>query len=109
MKYERICVLSNENNKFTFCRTNLNNRFSSTHLKEQFDFMVERAKKTHLFMSESIQPQKVGSIVEANFPKDAEGRVYHLGVKRGEGVYYFHLLISHSYKKKTKLTDPRIF
>jgi hypothetical protein len=54
--------------------------------------MVDRTKETHLFVSESIQLQKVGSIVEANFPKDAEGRVYHLGVKRGEGVYQHHLL-----------------
>lgn len=27
---------------------------------------------------------KVGNLSDANFPKDAEGRVYHLGVKRGE-------------------------
>jgi len=29
-------------------------------------------------------PEKTGSILDANFPRDAEGRVYHLGVKRGE-------------------------
>jgi len=28
--------------------------------------------------------QKVGNLKDANFPKDVEGRVYHLGVKRGE-------------------------
>jgi len=27
---------------------------------------------------------KVGDMKDANFPKDSEGRVYHLGVKRGE-------------------------
>lgn len=31
------------------------------------------------------EQQKVGSIVDANFPQDAEGRVYHVGVKKGEG------------------------
>jgi hypothetical protein len=38
-------------------------------------------------MSSIKQPeqQKVGSIVDANFPHDAEGRVYHVGVKKGEG------------------------
>jgi uridine phosphorylase len=50
--------------------------------------MVERVSQPQGLMSDFanvlIQPQKVGSIVEANFPKDAEGRVYHLGVKRGE-------------------------
>ncbi|ELR21379.1 uncharacterized protein ACA1_183130 [Acanthamoeba castellanii str. Neff] len=32
----------------------------------------------------SIDPKKVGDLSNANFPMDAEGRVYHLGVKAGE-------------------------
>jgi len=31
-----------------------------------------------------VHLHKVGSCTDANFPKDEEGRVYHIGVKRGE-------------------------
>eukprot|EP01089_Gocevia_fonbrunei_P014196 TRINITY_DN3831_c0_g1_i1.p1 TRINITY_DN3831_c0_g1~~TRINITY_DN3831_c0_g1_i1.p1 ORF type:complete len:315 (+),score=82.98 TRINITY_DN3831_c0_g1_i1:181-1125(+) len=31
-----------------------------------------------------VVPKKLGDLHDANFPIDAEGRVYHLGVKRGE-------------------------
>jgi hypothetical protein len=57
---------------------------------------MDQAKGGHSSMTDVsnilVQPQKVGSIVEANFPKDAEGRVYHLAAKRGEGVFH---LFSH--------------
>ena len=29
---------------------------------------------------------KLDHLQDANFPRDPEGRVYHLGVKRGEGI-----------------------
>ncbi len=31
---------------------------------------------------------QVGDLSDANFPMDAEGRVYHLGVKYGEGMLF---------------------
>jgi len=39
---------------------------------------------THEEPHQHLMGQKVGSCTDANFPKDGEGRVYHLGVKRGE-------------------------
>ena len=33
--------------------------------------------------------KKVGDSTDANFPVDGEGRVYHVGIKRGEGFFIF--------------------
>lgn len=36
---------------------------------------------------------KLDHLQDANFPRDPEGRVYHLGVKRGEGMYFLLFFI----------------
>jgi hypothetical protein len=53
--------------------------------------MPSRANVNVSKVSEPLQMMKVGSIKNANFPMDAEGRVYHIGVKFGEGWRRFFL------------------
>ncbi len=33
-----------------------------------------------------LQQQKTGDLKDANFPKDADGRTYHVGAKRGDSM-----------------------
>ncbi len=44
------------------------------------------AKQTSL-ADTSMLSSKLNLLHDANFPRDPEGRVYHLGVKRGEGIF----------------------
>ena len=55
------------------------NSFESSHTSS----IMEEASK---------QPVAVahGDLSNANFPRDGEGRVYHLSVKRGEGAFVFY-------------------
>lgn len=39
---------------------------------------------------------KIDHLQNANFPQDPEGRVYHLGVKRGDGVFFEFFLFPFS-------------
>jgi hypothetical protein len=55
--------------------------------------MPSRANVNVSKISEPLQMMKVGSIKNANFPMDAEGRVYHIGVKFGEGWRRFFFVL----------------
>jgi hypothetical protein len=35
----------------------------------------------------------LGALKDANFPKDADGRVYHLSVRAGEGLFLFFVIV----------------
>lgn len=46
--------------------------------------MSEREEGEEKAAPRLLEKKKTGSILSANFPKDSEGRVYHVGVKSGE-------------------------
>jgi len=73
-------------------------QFQETFRTKGEDFKAEaktaafKSSHTSSIMEEaSKQPVAVahGDLSNANFPRDGEGRVYHLSVKRGEGAFVF--------------------